>query len=102
MRIWLKSDRMAALNISPTQIQNILQANNYLSAVGQTKGSMTAINLVANTDLQSVEDFKQLAIKEPNGAIVQLRDIADVQLAAQSYDSVVPFSPNTATFKALF
>src|SRR5258708_5216829 len=97
MRIWLKSDRMAALNISPTQIQNVLQANNYLSAAGQTKGSMTAINLVANTDLQSVEDFKQ-----SNGAIVRLRDVADVELGAQSYDSDVRFSGNTATFMGIF
>src|SRR5258706_1078389 len=102
MRIWLKSDRMAALNISPTQIQNILQANNYLSAAGQTKGSMTAINLVANTDLQSVEDFKQLAIKQSNGAIVRLRDVPDVQLGAQSYDSDVRFSGNTANFMGIF
>src|ERR1700757_5242907 len=70
MRAWLDTQKMAALNISPTQIQNVLQANNYLSAAGQTKGSMTAINLVANTDLQSVEDFKQLAIKQSDGAIV--------------------------------
>jgi multidrug efflux pump len=102
MRIWLKSDRMAALNVSPTQIQSILQANNYLSAVGQTKGSMTSINLVANTDLQSVEDFKQLAIKQSNGAIVRLRDVADVELGAQSYDSDVRFSGNTATFMGIF
>ena len=102
MRIWLKSDRMAALNVSPTQIQNILQANNYLSAVGETKGSMTSINLVANTDLQSVEDFKQLAIKQSNGAIVRLRDVADVELGAQSYDSDVRFSGNTATFMGIF
>jgi multidrug efflux pump len=102
MRIWLKSDRMAALNVSPTQIQNVLQANNYLSAVGQTKGSMSAINLVANTDLQSVEDFKQLAIKQSNGAIVRLRDVADIELGAQSYDSDVRFSGNAATFMGIF
>jgi multidrug efflux pump len=102
MRIWLKSDRMAALNVSPTQIQNVLEANNYLSAVGQTKGSMSAINLVANTDLQSVEDFKQLAIKQSNGAIVRLRDVADIELGAQSYDSDVRFSGNTATFMGIF
>jgi multidrug efflux pump len=102
MRIWLKSDRMAALNVSPSQIQSVLQANNYLSAVGQTKGSMTSINLVANTDLQSVEDFKQLAIKQSNGAIVRLRDVADVELGAQSYDSDVRFSGNTATFMGIY
>jgi multidrug efflux pump len=102
MRIWLKSDRMAALNVSPSQVQSVLQSNNYLSAVGQTKGSMTSINLVANTDLQSVEDFKQLAIKQSNGAIVRLRDVADVELGAQSYDSDVRFSGNTATFMGIF
>jgi multidrug efflux pump len=102
MRIWLKSDRMAALNVTPSQIQNVLQANNFLSAVGQTKGSMTAINLVANTDLQTVDDFKQLAIKQSNGAIVRLRDVADIELGAQSYDSDVRFSGNTATFMGIF
>ena len=93
---------MAALDVSPSQVQSVLQSNNYLSAVGQTKGSMTSINLVANTDLQSVEDFKQLAIKQSNGAIVRLRDVADVELGAQSYDSDVRFSGNTATFMGIF
>src|ERR1700726_4925717 len=61
MRIWLNTQKMAALNVSPTDVQNILQANNYLAAVGQTKGAMTAVNLVANTNLQSPAEFKELA-----------------------------------------
>src|ERR1700690_3694898 len=51
MRIWLKADRLAALNISPSQVRDALAANNFLSAVGATKGSMISINLVANTNL---------------------------------------------------
>jgi multidrug efflux pump len=98
MRIWLDNQRMAALNVNPTDVENILQANNYLSAAGQTKGSMTAINLVANTNLQSVEDFKRLAVKQANGAIVRLKDIARVELGAESYDSEVRFQGRTATF----
>ena len=98
MRIWLDNQRMAALNVNPTDVENILQANNYLSAAGQTKGSMTAINLVANTNLQSVEDFKQLAVKQANGAIVRLKDIARVELGAENYDSEVRFQGRTATF----
>jgi multidrug efflux pump len=98
MRIWLDNQRMAALNVNPTDVENILQTNNYLSAAGQTKGSMTAINLVANTNLQSVEDFKQLAVKQANGAIVRLKDIARVELGAESYDSEVRFQGRTATF----
>jgi multidrug efflux pump len=102
MRIWLKSDRMASLKITPTDVQTVLQANNYLAAVGQTKGSMTFINLVANTNLENVSEFKQLAITQSNGAIVRLQDIADVELGAESYDSDVRFSGNTATFMGIY
>src|ERR1700759_1299767 len=102
MRIWMKSDRMTALNVSPTDIQNALQNNNYLAGVGQTKGSMVAINLVTNTNLQTAEEFKQLVIKQQNGAIIRLRDVADVELGAEDYNSDVRFSGSTATFMGIF
>ena len=59
LRAWLKPDRMAALNVSPAQVRQALAANNYLSAVGQTKGRFVQVNLTATTDLESVEEFKQ-------------------------------------------
>jgi multidrug efflux pump len=93
---------MAALHVSPTDVQNILQANNYLAAPGQTKGAMTAVNLVSNTNLQSPEEFKQLAVKQVNGAIVRLKDIAKVELGAANYDTDVRFSGNTATFMGIY
>ncbi len=52
MRIWLKPDRMAAHGIAPSTVRDALARNNYLSALGQTKGSMVSVNLVANTDLR--------------------------------------------------
>ena len=67
MRIWLKPDRMAALNVSPAQVRQALAANNYLAAVGQTKGSLVQVNLTANTDLRSVKEFQQLVIREQDG-----------------------------------
>src|ERR1700694_2103920 len=57
MRIWLKPDRMAALNVSPVQVRQALAANNYLAAVGETKGALVQVNLTANTDLRSVREF---------------------------------------------
>src|SRR5258705_2663615 len=66
MRVWLKPDKMAALGISPSMAHDALAANNYLSALGRTKGSMTSVNLVANTNLQTVDEFKQLVVKEQN------------------------------------
>src|SRR3954449_9639974 len=60
MRIWLKPAEMAAHGISPSQVRDVLAANNYLSALGSTKGSMTSVNLVANTGLKTVEEFRQI------------------------------------------
>jgi multidrug efflux pump len=98
MRIWLKPDRMAALNISPAQVRQALAANNYLSAVGQTKGELVQVNLTANTDLRSAAEFGQLVVRQSEGATVRLRDIADIVLGAEDYDTAVNFSGQTAVF----
>ena len=102
MRIWLKPDRMAAYNISPVQVRQALATNNYLSAVGQTKGSLIQVNLTANTDLRSVQEFQQMVIRERGGAVVRLADVAEVVLGAEDYDTVVNFSGQTAVFLGIW
>ncbi|MBX7137689.1 MAG: efflux RND transporter permease subunit [Oligoflexia bacterium] len=102
MRIWLKPDRMAALGVSATNVREALSSNNYLSAVGNTKGSMITVNLTANTDLRSKEEFERLVIKESNGTIIRLSDIADVVLGAESYDEEVRFDGEKATFMGVW
>ena len=72
MRVWLKPDKMAALGISPSAVRDALGRNNYLSALGRTKGSMVSVNLVANTDLRTAEEFRQLVVKEDHGVVVRL------------------------------
>ncbi|MEE4355139.1 MAG: efflux RND transporter permease subunit [Desulfococcaceae bacterium] len=102
MRIWLKPERMAAYGVSPMQVRQVLEANNFLSALGRTKGSMIQVNLIANTDLRSVQEFRQLVVREENGAIVRLEDIADVVLGAEDYDTEVRFSGQTAVFMGIW
>jgi len=102
MRVWLKPEKMAALGISPSQASDALAQNNYLSALGQTKGSMTSVNLVANTSLQTAEEFQQLVVKEEDGVVVRLGDIADVVLGAETYDQEVSFNGETAVFIGIF
>ncbi len=102
MRIWLKPDKLASLNLTPAEVHAALQANNYLAAVGKTKGSMIAVNLVANTDLKTAEEFRSLVIRQDKGAIVRLGDIADVVLGAESYDDDVRFSGQKATFMGVW
>jgi multidrug efflux pump len=102
MRVWLKADRMAALGVSPAQVSAALAANNHLTALGATKGSLIEINLTANTDLRSVEEFKRLVIRQQNGAVIRLEDVADIVLGAEDYDNEVRFSGRTAVFIGIF
>ncbi|MEO6874023.1 MAG: efflux RND transporter permease subunit [Opitutaceae bacterium] len=102
MRIWLKPDRMAAFNISPGQVRAALAANNYLAAVGTTKGSLVQVNLTADTDLHSVAEFKRLVIRQENDTTVRLEDIADIALGSEDYDTEVHFSGQTAVFVGIY
>ena len=102
MRIWLKPDQMAALGISPSAVRDALARNNYLSALGRTKGSMVSVNMVANTDLRTPQEFRQLVVKEEHGVVVRLGEIADVVLGAENYDSDVRFNGETATVMGHF
>src|SRR6266478_2376469 len=102
MRIWMKPDQMAALNISPAQVRNMLARNNFLSAVGNTKGSLLQVNLTANTDLHTVDDFKKLVIRQEKGNLVRLSDIADVELGAEDYNTEVRFSGQKAVFMGIY
>src|SRR2546423_353133 len=102
MRIWMKPDRMAALNISPAQVRNMLARNNFLSAVGNTKGSLLQVNLTANTDLHTVDDFKKLVIRQDKGSLGRLSDIADVELGAEDYNTEVRFSGQKAVFMGIW
>ncbi len=102
MRIWLKPERMAALGISPTNVRDALADNNYLSALGQTKGSMVSVNLVANTNLQTADEFRKLVVKQKDGVVVRLGEIADVELGAETYDDDVRFNGQTATFMGIW
>ncbi|HJU08708.1 MAG TPA: efflux RND transporter permease subunit [Rhodanobacteraceae bacterium] len=98
LRAWLDPARMAAHGVTAADVYQALSANNYLAAVGSTKGQMVSVDLTADTDLHTVDQFKQLAIKQKNGAIVRLQDVADVTLGAENYDFNVSFSGKQAVF----
>ena len=102
LRAWLKPDRMAALNVSPAQVRQALAANNYLSAVGQTKGTYVQLNLSATTDVQSIEDFRRLVIRQQGGTLVRLSDVAEVVLGAENYDQDVRMSGQRAVFMGVW
>src|SRR6187551_3698288 len=102
IRAWLKPERMAALNVSPAQVSQAMGNNNYLAAVGQTKGALVQVNITAATDLKSVDEFKKLVIRAQNGSLVRLSDVADVELGANTYEQDVRMSGNKSTFMGIW
>ncbi len=101
MRVWLKPDRLAAYGLSSSEVWSALAAQNYLSAVGKTKGEMTIVSLTARTDVHSAEDVSQLVIREHAGAVVRVGDIADVELGADDYEVKVQLQGKDVTMISL-
>ncbi len=102
MRVWLDPTRLAAYNISPAQVRQALTANNYLAALGRTKGSLMEVNLSANTNLSSVDDFKNLVLRSEDDAIIRVKDVGYVELGAENTDFEVRYSGENAIFMGIF
>lgn len=101
MRIWIDPDKLTARGITAGEVAAALRANNVQAAPGQLKGERTAINITAATDLNSVEDFRNLVIKATDKGIVQLSDVATVEIGGQNYNSRASSSGKTAIFIAI-
>lgn len=91
MRIWMDPVRMAALNVSGADIIDAISEENYQSAAGQTKGKYVQTNVNAATDTGDPELFRRFVIREENQKTVRLGDVADIELGAENYDSLVMF-----------
>ena len=98
LRAWLNESKMASLGVTAADVSNALSSNNYLTGLGATKGQMVTIPLTAGTDLHSIDEFKHLAVKQSNGAIVHLEDVANVTLGSENYDFNVAFSGVRSVF----
>ena len=98
MRIWIDPDRLAAVNLAPGDVFASIQRNNYLAAVGQTKGRLVQVNLIANTDLRTVQEFEDLIVADRNGATVRMSDVADVELGAEEADMTAKYNDRPSVY----
>jgi len=98
MRVWIDPDRLAARNLSPGDVHEALRRNNYLAAVGQTKGNLVQINLLADTDLRAVDEFENLIVADRDGAIVRLSDVARVELGAEEAAMVAKYNEQQSVY----
>jgi multidrug efflux pump len=98
LRAWLDPKKMAAYGLTATDVSLALANNDYISAVGNTKGQMVQVTLTSTTNLHSLNDFRNLIIKQVNGANIHLTDVAAVTLGADSYESHVNVDGVTGVF----
>jgi multidrug efflux pump len=98
MRIFLDPLKMAALQISPSEVFSVLANNNFLTAAGSTKGEYVAIAIKAQTNLNNSEEFSRLIVRSDKNSIIRLNDISTVELGSQNYDTSVTFDGKKAVF----
>src|SRR5467141_56383 len=98
LRAWLDASKLAAHNVTAQDVFTALGNNNYLAAVGSSKGQMVTVDMTGGTDLHSVQEFRQLAVKQVGDSIVRLEDVAEVTLGAENYDLNVAFSGKRSVF----
>ena len=98
LRAWLDPSRLAAAGLTASDVTAALAQNDYIAGIGNTRGQMVQTTLTASTSLSSVEEFEQLVVKQDGDAIVRLRDVADVRLGSEEYESAVSFDGRESVF----
>ena len=92
LRAWLDPAKLAAYGLTATDVTNALAGNNVVAGIGTTKGQMVQLNLTASTTLHSAQEFRNLVVKQVNGGIIRLSDVANVTLGSDDYDSSVQYN----------
>lgn len=102
LRAWLDPDKLAAFNLAPADVASALAANNFISTVGRTRSPDIARTISARTLLSDTREFRDLIVKNANGTLVHLGDIAQVELGAQNYNQAVYYNGTPAVFVGVF
>jgi multidrug efflux pump len=98
MRIWINPQKLAGYGLTTSNVFAALGNNDFIAAIGNTKGQMTQVTLTASTGLHDPVAFGNLILKQANGAIIRLKDVATVELGADNYEQHVTFSNKKGVF----
>lgn len=98
LRAWLDADKLAAYGLTASDVSTALSGNDYIAGLGSTRGRLVQVDLSASTNLHSLEQYRNLVVKQVNGAIIRLKDVANVTLGNDEYDSSARFNGQTAVY----
>jgi multidrug efflux pump len=89
MRVWLDRRRMAAHQVTVTDIEQILRANNVELPAGKVESSSRDFTVRADSRLSSVEEFGRLVVRRDGEHLIRLGDVADIELGVENRDTVL-------------
>ena len=101
MRVWLNPAKMAALNVTANDVNDAITRENYISAAGTTRGELVRASVNAETDVQDPDEFENIVVRQDGDRRVLLGDVAEVELASETYDSAVYSSGKDTVFIAI-
>ena len=87
MRLWLDTQRLAGRGLTAADVAQAIRRNNYQAAPGQVKGMYVVSNVRVNTDLNSVDDFRDMVIRNDGNGLVRVGDVGTVELAAAATET---------------
>src|SRR5258708_30153393 len=90
--------KLASYGLTATDVYTALANNDFISAVGNTKGQMVQVTLTSSSNLHSLTEFRNLIVKQVNGGIIRLSDVAQVTLGAHSYEAAPRFDGDNGAF----
>jgi multidrug efflux pump len=102
MRVLLDPNKLAVYGLSANEVFSALQANNTIATLGYSENNQQRIDLMANTNLASVEDFERLIIRDDAGSQLTLSDVADVTLGEAEGIVTARLDDRTTVFLAVW
>lgn len=89
MRIWLDPDKLAAYRLTTAEVEDAIRKQNLEVPAGRIESQQREFSVTARTDLNTVAQFSEIALKQVNGYTVRMKDVAKVEQAPASERSSV-------------
>ncbi|MFP5409982.1 MAG: efflux RND transporter permease subunit [Gammaproteobacteria bacterium] len=89
MRIWLDPERMAALGMTVQDVEAALRSQNTELPSGRIESRMREFTVLAETDLRSPEEFERVILRDVDGVLIRLGDIARAEVGSADDRNIV-------------
>ncbi len=96
MRIWIDGDRLAAVGLTPTDVEDALRAQNVEIPAGRIESTTREFTVLAETDLTTPQEFAAVVLRDDPGYLVRLGDVARIELGPSDERSLGRFNGRPA------